>query len=204
VNQNVLQGTVRGTDEPHKLTQLGATPSPATNLSAAGQPVLPASTNSACRTDAAHFLPPDLTLKPLTSGQPDAATGNAAGRTKESGGSFFAGKGLPAGRVISGAPPHDGALPSRTARARFFFSRLRNAVAARVLTGTELNAVRPTTTRTRNDCSNSVLQLPPSPAQFFVEPRPGYVFTPQPRRNPSTNSRGLRLAWLLGLSGGVK
>lgn len=91
----------------------------------------------------------------------------------------------------------------RTDAANFFW-RLRNAVAARVLTGTELNAVRPTTTRTRNDCSNSVLQLPPSPAQFFVEPRPGYVFTPQPRRNPSTNSRGLRLAWLLGLSGGVK
>lgn len=41
-------------------------------------------------------------------------------------------------------------------------------------------------------------------AHFFFKPRPGYVFTPQPRRNHSTNSRGLRLAWLLGLSGGVK
>jgi len=78
---------------------------------------------------------------------------NSAGRSAATG--CFSGKGLPAGRVISGAPPHDGALPSRTARARFF---------------------------------------------FCVEPRPGYVLKPQPRRNHSTNSRGLRLAWLLGIN----
>jgi len=128
---------------------------------------------------------------------------NSAGRSAATG--CFSGKGLPAGRVISGAPPHDGALPSRTARARFFFLRLRNAISARVLTGTELNAVSPATMRT-DDVTGFRLQLPPQPAQsgaglaYVLQPEPvraAFFFCP--RRNHSSNSRGLRLAWLLGI-----
>jgi len=92
---------------------------------------------------------------------------NSAGRSAATG--CFSGKGLPAGRVISGAPPHDGALPSRTARARFFFLRLRNAISARVLTGTELNAVSPATMRT-DDVTGFRLQLPPPPPRQFTNP----------------------------------
>ena len=119
---------------------------------------------------------------------------NSARRSVAAG--FISGAGVPAGRDISGARSHERALPSRTARARFFFLRLRNAISARVLAGTELNAVCcPTTTQTRDDCSTGFgLQLPPMPARFFF----------CPRRNQSTNSRGLRLAWLLNLSGGVQ
>lgn len=98
---------------------------------------------------------------------------------------------LTAGRVISGATPDGGAATSRTARARFFFLRLRNAVAARVLTGTELNDSC-LTTRQVGDVTGLV-QLPPKPAQFFL----------CPRRNHSGNSRGLRLVWLMGINGQV-
>jgi hypothetical protein len=115
----------------------------------------------------------------------------------------FSGAVLSAGRDISGERSNDRALPSRTARARSFFSRWRNADVARVLTGTELNAVRPSTMRT-GDVTGFRLQLPPQPAHFFVEPRPGYVLTTQPRRNHSNNARGLRLAWLLGINGGLQ
>lgn len=100
----------------------------------------------------------------------------------------FSGAVLSAGRVISGASSNDGALPSRTARARLIFSRFRNGVVARVLTGTELNAVRLSTMRTSDDVSTGFgLQLPPLPALSGA----GLAY-------------GLRLAWLLGINGGLR
>lgn len=122
------------------------------------------------------------------------------------------------GRIRGILEPHKlkqlGATPSPAT----IFSRFRNGVVARVLTGTELNAVRLSTMRTSDDVSTGFgLQLPPLPAlsgaglayglrpgRFLVASRQAYSITPQPRRNHSTNSRGLRLAWLLGINGGLR
>jgi hypothetical protein len=205
---SVMQGTVRGTAETHNLGERGATPRPATTpgggrlfaaAGATGERKATDTNFAARRPAAARFMGEDQT----------------AGRAGASG--------FP--RVAShyGARLDGRALPSRTGLAQFVywwggtrirsqaqagaipapttFSRLRNAVAAPELAGSSNSLLPHNKEQTTFD---SVVRLPPVPARFFVEPRPGYVLTPAPRRRLAENCRGLRLVWLLTLSGGVR
>jgi len=101
----------------------------------------------------------------------------------------FSGAVLSAGRDISGERSNDRALPSRTAIGRFFF-RLRNAgVASGLASGKSLNCAADDVAVQPAAGFNVVISPARQPARFFF----------CPRRNHSSNSRGLRLAWLLGI-----
>jgi len=102
--------------------------------------------------------------------------------------------GTTAGRVISGAALHETALPSRTAIGRFFL-RLRNAGAASGLaSGESLNCAADDVAVQPAAGFDVVISPARQPARFFF----------CPRRNHSSNSRGLRLAWLLRMNGGLR
>jgi len=86
------------------------------------------------------------------------------------------------------------ALPSRTARARLF-SRWRNAdVASGLASGKSLNCAADDVAVQPAAGFDVVISPARQPARFFF----------CPRRNHSSNSRGLRMAWLLGINGGLQ
>lgn len=101
--------------------------------------------------------------------------------------------GTPAGRVISGARSHERALPSRTAIGRLI-SRLRNVgVASGLASGKSLNCAADDVAVQPAAGFDVVISPARQPSRFFF----------CPRRNHSTNSRGMRLAWLLRMNGGL-